>query len=70
MKHTKKNSALIKYYYSNNRYNILSFISLIPYFLYSPVVYCLTIPVYMLYLLRTGVFMYFILYIEKLRIWN
>ena len=76
MKHNHNNdnnrNILVNYYYSNNRYNILSYCSLLPYFAYSPLLYCLdtTIPLYILYLLRFGLFLYFIIFIEKFKVWN
>ena len=69
MKHSENTSWLITKYYSNNRHNIVSYISLIPYFIYAPLVYCMNIPIYLLYTLRAGVFIYFLIYTQKLRIW-
>jgi phosphatidylglycerophosphate synthase len=69
MKHNENKNWLIKTYYSNNRHNIISYASLVPYFLYAPLIYCMDIPIYLLYLLRAGVFLYFLIYTQKLKFW-
>ena len=73
MKHsdTKNQNTLVNYYYSNGRYNMLSYCSLLPYMFYSPLVYCCndSIPLPILYFLRFGVFLYFIIFTQKIKIW-
>ena len=69
MKHGDNNNWLIRTYYSNSRYNILSYVSLVPYFIYCPLIYCVSVPVYIKYLLQCGVFIYFMIYTQKLKLW-
>lgn len=68
MKHKKKiDNWIINYYYSNNRWNLLSYCSLIPYFLYAPMVYCNYINELGNFILKSGVFLYFIIFTQKLK---
>ena len=69
MKHADNNNWLIRTYYSNSRYNILSYVSLVPYFIYSPLIYCAIVPEYIKHLLQCGVFIYFMIYTQKLKSW-
>ena len=72
MIHIKHDNYILKYYYSNNRLNILSMCSLIPYFLYPTVIYSFgyNIQLITLIMLRFGVFLYFLIYLQKLKQWN
>ena len=69
MKHNKNKSFILRKYYSNNRHNLISYLSLVPYFIYGPLLYCIEISNYLSYLLQAGVFLYFLIWIEKLKFW-
>ena len=69
MKHNKNKSFILRKYYSNNRHNLISYSSLVPYFIYGPLLYCIEISNYLSYLLQAGVFLYFLIWIEKLKFW-
>ena len=72
MIHIKQENYILNYYYSNNRLNILSMSSLIPYFLYPTIIYSFDYNISMVALifLRFGVFLYFLIYIQKLKQWG